>query len=102
MPAYAMKGYKYQSHIGAEIRKVHLEMKTKVAILRGDTLPSIKIRKRTKSKYYDVLDDMLTTARAEVMRKAKAEADRRKRDREERELLGDQPIDIGPATGKLK
>lgn len=68
----------------AEIRKVHLELETKVAISRGDTLPSIRIRKRTETKYFDVPDYMVTTTKVEVSRKAKAESDRHKRDGEER------------------
>ena len=95
IPSYAMNGYKYLSRVTAEIRRSNPDIKTRVGILRGDIIPTITVKKRNETKYQAIPDDMLNKAKEEVTRKSRMEAERRKREREERELLGDQPMDTG-------
>ena len=95
IPSYAMNGYKYLSRVAAEIRRSNPDIKTRVGILRGDIIPTITVKKRNETKYQAIPDDMLNKAKEEVTRKSRMEAERRKREREERELLGDQPMDTG-------
>ena len=62
---------------------------------RGDITQTITVKKRNVTKYQAIPDDMLNKANEEVTRKSRMEAERRKREREERELLGEQPMDTG-------
>ena len=60
-----------------------------------DIIPTITVKKRNETIYQAIPNDMLNKAKQEVTRKSRMEAERRKGEREERELFGDQPMDTG-------
>ena len=88
------KRYIYLSRVAAEIRRSNPDIKTRVGILQGDIILTITVKKRNETKYQSIPDDMLNKAKEEVTRKSRMEAERR-RERDERDLLGDQPMDTG-------
>lgn len=98
IPNYAMNQYKYLSRVAAEVRRSYPGIKTRTGILRGDIEPSITIRGRDETTYRKIPGDMLEAAKTEVNRRNKIEADRRRKEREERTLLGSQPMDTGAPT----
>ena len=95
-----MNQYKFHSRVAAEVCKAHPELKTKVVINRGDTKPSIAIKHRDENSYRRIPDDLFEPANEEVNRRTKMETEKRKKDKEEKALLGITQMDIGaPAAG---
>ncbi len=99
IPNYAMNGFKYLSRVATEVRRSDPDLKTRVLIARGDIMPTIVIRQRNETNYKKIPDVLLDTAKAEIQRQNKADAERRRRDREEA-LLREEPMDIGANAGK--
>ena len=93
IPSYAMNQFKHLSRIAVEVRRARPELKTRVGILRGDTEPVITVRTRTETQYRKIPEDILEAAKTEVARRNKFEAERRKREREER--LSGEAMDTG-------
>lgn len=100
IPNYAMNQYRHLCRVAMEVRRAHPELKTRVGINRGDTEATISVRARTENVFRRIPDEILEAGKNEVARRNKYEAERRRRDREERAHLGPQPMDTGSQPGK--
>ena len=98
IPNYAMNQYKHLSRVVAEVRRSNPGIKTRTGILRGDIEPSITIRASNETTYRKIPGDMLEAAKTEVNRRNKIASEQRRKEREERALLGSHPMDTGAPT----
>ena len=86
IPPYAMNAFKFLSKIAMEVREAEPDTKTRVGILRADHWPTLTIRRQRATRYTKIDDETFELARAKFNAKAKVQADKRRKEQEEREL----------------
>ena len=100
IPRYALNSYKFLCKVASEVRHQNTNLKTRVGIMRGDPYPTITVRKRTEKDYKKIDENTFERAKAEVVRRAKLEAERKKKEKED-QLLSDEPMDTQQAADKI-
>ena len=89
IPQYAIGSHKYLSRVASVMRRHDRDIRTRVAILKGDTWPSISIRGRGSTGYSRLSDAAFDKAKELYLKSYKDDAARKKAAQEERELLKD-------------
>ena len=89
IPQYAIGSHKYLSRVASVMRRHDRDIKTRVAILKGDTWPSISIRGRGSTGYSRLSDDDFKKAKELYLKSCIDEAAKKKAEQEERILLED-------------
>ena len=95
IPEYAIKAYKNQCRIATIIRKIDRDIKTRVSIERGDLWPTITTKKRGTPRYGPVDETLYQRAKEELNKEKRLDNERRRKEREEKLLAGDEEMDIG-------